>query len=101
MPAPPKLGLAFFLGLELSTDQLRTSIGDEGLELVNVKCADWTASCNFQFVFCLTVGIAHPQHSRTTTPGNAYTTPVEMWVKGLDILNLFFAWKRNQIFRRS
>jgi xylulokinase len=43
MPAPPKPGPAFFLGLELATDQLRASIVDESLELVGVECIDFDA----------------------------------------------------------
>ncbi|KAI0274168.1 hypothetical protein BGY98DRAFT_1108473 [Russula aff. rugulosa BPL654] len=55
-------GQALFLGLELSTDQLRATIVDENLELVG------------------------DQGGIFTTPGDAYTTPVDMWVKALDFL---------------
>jgi xylulokinase len=41
MPALPKTGQALFLGLELSTDQLRAAIVDESLELVGVECVDF------------------------------------------------------------
>ncbi|OJT09163.1 hypothetical protein TRAPUB_14373 [Trametes pubescens] len=38
---PPKTLSAFFLGLELATDQLRASIVDENLELVGVEVVDF------------------------------------------------------------
>ncbi|KAG2113269.1 hypothetical protein BD769DRAFT_1490936 [Suillus cothurnatus] len=41
MAPGPKTGPALFLGLELTTDQLRTSIVDESLELVGVECVDF------------------------------------------------------------
>lgn len=41
MPAPAKSGQAYFLGLELATDQLRASIVDENLELVGVEAVDF------------------------------------------------------------
>lgn len=41
MPMGPKTGQALFLGLELSTDQLRAAIVDESLELVGVECVDF------------------------------------------------------------
>ncbi|KAG2113289.1 hypothetical protein BD769DRAFT_1490975 [Suillus cothurnatus] len=59
MAPGPKTGPALFLGLELATDQLRASIVDESLELVET------------------------QGGIFTTPGDAYTTPVDMWVKAL------------------
>jgi xylulokinase len=40
MPAP-KSGPSLFLGIELSTDQLRASIVDESLELVGVESIDF------------------------------------------------------------
>lgn len=72
----PKSGQALFLGLELSTDQLRAAIVDESLELVGVECVDFdTELSEYQ-----------TQGGIFTTPGEAYTTPVEMWIKGLDAL---------------
>jgi xylulokinase len=41
MPVALKTGQALFLGLELSTDQLRAAIVDESLELVGVECVDF------------------------------------------------------------
>ena len=38
---PPKTSPAFFLGVELATDQLRASIVDENLELVGVEHVDF------------------------------------------------------------
>ena len=51
MPALPKTGQALFLGLELSTDQLRAAIVDESLELVGVECVDFdTELSEYQYV---------------------------------------------------
>ncbi|KAI0269661.1 actin-like ATPase domain-containing protein [Russula aff. rugulosa BPL654] len=76
MPGPSKSGQALFLGLELSTDQLRATIVDENLELVGVEAVDFdTALSEYQ-----------TQGGIFTTPGDAYTTPVDMWVKALDFL---------------
>lgn len=48
----PKSGQALFLGLELSTDQLRAAIVDESLELVGVECVDFdTELSEYQCVF--------------------------------------------------
>ncbi|EKM74838.1 hypothetical protein AGABI1DRAFT_95331 [Agaricus bisporus var. burnettii JB137-S8] len=74
MPAP-KAGPALFLGIELSTDQLRASIVDESLELVGVESVDFDTELDYQ-----------TQGGIFTTPGDAFTTPVEMWIKGLDLL---------------
>ena len=38
---PPKTGPTLFLGLELATDQLLSSIVDESLELVGVEAVDF------------------------------------------------------------
>ncbi|KAI0073992.1 actin-like ATPase domain-containing protein [Panus rudis PR-1116 ss-1] len=68
---PPKPGPTLFLGIELATDQLRSSIVDENLELVGVEAVDFDSELpEFQ-----------TQGGIFTTPGEAYTTPVEMWVK--------------------
>lgn len=49
MPNPSKNGPALFLGLELSTDQLRATIVDENLELVGVEAVDFdTALSEYQ-----------------------------------------------------
>jgi hypothetical protein len=49
MPGPSKTGQALFLGLELSTDQLRGTIVDENLELVGVEAVDFdTALSEYQ-----------------------------------------------------
>jgi xylulokinase len=49
MPGPSKSGQALFLGLELSTDQLRGTIVDENLELVGVEAVDFdTALSEYQ-----------------------------------------------------
>ncbi|KAF9078726.1 hypothetical protein BDP27DRAFT_1310068 [Rhodocollybia butyracea] len=66
----------WFLGLELSTDQLRACVIDENLELVGVEYVDFDSELE---EYQTTGGIF-------TTPGEAYTTPVEMWIKGLDTL---------------
>ncbi|KAF5368103.1 hypothetical protein D9758_004385 [Tetrapyrgos nigripes] len=75
---PPKQGPAMFLGLELATDQLRASLVDENLELVGVESVDFDTELS---EYQTTGGIF-------TSPGEAYTTPVEMWIKGLDSLLL-------------
>ncbi|RXW18264.1 hypothetical protein EST38_g7592 [Candolleomyces aberdarensis] len=76
MPAASKSGPALFLGIELATDQLRASIVDESLELVGVECIDFDSELS-----------EYQTHGGIfTTPGEAYTTPVEMWIKGLDAL---------------
>ncbi|KAK7436187.1 hypothetical protein VKT23_019264 [Stygiomarasmius scandens] len=75
---PPKLGPTMFLGLELATDQLRASLVDENLELVGVESVDFDTELS---EYQTTGGIF-------TSPGEAYTTPVEMWIKGLDSLLL-------------
>jgi hypothetical protein len=49
MPAP-KPGPALFLGVELSTDQLRASIVDESLELVGVESVDFDTELDYQCV---------------------------------------------------
>ena len=52
MPVALKTGQALFLGLELSTDQLRAAIVDESLELVGVECVDFdTELSEYQCVF--------------------------------------------------
>ncbi|RDX42251.1 actin-like ATPase domain-containing protein [Lentinus brumalis] len=73
---PPKTLSAFFLGLELATDQLRASIVDENLELVGVEVVDFDTE----------VAEYQTQGGIFTTPGDAYTTPVEMWLKAFDLL---------------
>jgi len=96
MPAIPKSGPALFLGLELATDQIRASIVDESLELVGVECVDFdTELPEYKYVPLYfvpsplrTQSIKLMASFRTqggifTTPGDAYTTPVEMWIKGL------------------
>ncbi|EAU83592.1 D-xylulose kinase [Coprinopsis cinerea okayama7 len=76
MPAAPKSGPALFLGIELATDQLRASIVDESLELVGVEAVDFDSELP-----------EYQTHGGIfTTPGEAYTTPVEMWIKGFDLL---------------
>lgn len=93
MPAPPKSGPALFLGIELATDQLRASIVDESLELVGVECVDFDSELSeYQCVAWAVWLVSHPDRicSRThggifTTPGEAYTTPVEMWIKALGV----------------
>jgi len=91
MPAP-KSSPALFLGVELSTDQLRASIVDESLELVGVESVDFDTELDYQCVSSfpyprrppLLIAVDHrTQGGIFTTPGDAYTTPVEMWIKGL------------------
>ncbi|KZT66507.1 actin-like ATPase domain-containing protein [Daedalea quercina L-15889] len=73
---PPKTMSAFFLGVELATDQLRASIVDENLELVGVEHVDFDTEL-----------LEYQTHGGIfTTPGDAYTTPVEMWIKAFDLL---------------
>jgi len=58
MPGPSKSGQALFLGLELSTDQLRATIVDENLELVGVEAVDFdTALSEYQTVRTMTCSI--------------------------------------------
>ncbi|KDR71605.1 hypothetical protein GALMADRAFT_75013 [Galerina marginata CBS 339.88] len=83
MPAIAKTGPSLFLGIELGIDQLRASIVDESLELVGVESVDFDSELpEYQ-----------TQGGIFTTPGEAYTTPVEMWLKGLD--GLFEKLHRN------
>ncbi|KAL6306539.1 actin-like ATPase domain-containing protein [Sparassis latifolia] len=73
---PPKSLSALFLGLELATDQLRASIVDDNLELIGVEAVDFDSELpEYQ-----------TQGGIFTTPGDAYTTPVEMWIKAFDLL---------------
>ncbi|KAG7085446.1 hypothetical protein E1B28_003007 [Marasmius oreades] len=69
-------GGPLFLGLELAVDQFRATIVDENLGLVGVECVDFDTEL--------------PEYQTTggifTSPGEAYTTPVEMWIKALDML---------------
>jgi len=115
MPAIPKTGPSLFLGIELGVDQLRASIVDESLELVGVECVDFDSE--LPEYKCAPFFFLAPDHvdqiemafSRTqggifTTPGEAYTTPVEMWLKSLGensslVLFRYFVFPpRNQIF---
>ncbi|KDQ10746.1 hypothetical protein BOTBODRAFT_177833 [Botryobasidium botryosum FD-172 SS1] len=65
-----------FLGLELSTEQLRATIVDEDLAVIGSEIVDFdTDLIEYQ-----------TRGGMFTTPGDAYTTPVEMWVKALDLL---------------
>lgn len=78
-----------FLGLELATDQLRASLVDDTLRLVGSECIDFDADLpEYQ-----------TQGGIFTTPGDAYTTPVEMWIKALDLLfdKLRANWELNRI----
>ncbi|KAG6848819.1 hypothetical protein H0H93_013776, partial [Arthromyces matolae] len=76
MPTVHKTGQALFLGLELATDQLRATIVDESLDLVGVECVEFDVDLS-----------EYQTHGGIfTNPGDAYTTPVEMWIKGLDLL---------------
>ncbi|KAJ7584493.1 hypothetical protein C8J56DRAFT_152817 [Mycena floridula] len=67
---------ALFLGLDLGTDQLRASLLDADLNLVGVERVEFD-----DLGFGTQGGIY-------TTPGEAFTTPVEMWVRALDLLLL-------------
>jgi len=92
MPALPKTGPSLFLGIELATDQLRASIVDETLDLVGVENVDFDSElseyqCASRTQFSLLARITdcwrRTQGGIFTTPGEAYTTPIEMWLKGL------------------
>ncbi|KAF8530223.1 hypothetical protein BU17DRAFT_35794 [Hysterangium stoloniferum] len=65
-----------FLGIELSTEQLRVVVVDEHLDVVVAEAVDFDTD------------LPEYQTNRGvfTTPGDAYMTPVDMWVKALDIL---------------
>lgn len=83
-----KPGPALFLGIELGIDQLRASIVDESLDLVGVECIDFDSDLpEYQYVrFNASWRLLtsyRTQGGIFTTPGEAYTTPVEMWLKGL------------------
>ncbi|KAG5335903.1 hypothetical protein C0989_012570 [Termitomyces sp. Mn162] len=74
MPTVHKTGQALFLGLELATDQLRATIVDESLDLVGVESVEFDTELP-----------EYQTHGGIfTNPGDAYTTPIEMWIKGLD-----------------
>ncbi|KAF8579137.1 actin-like ATPase domain-containing protein [Ramaria rubella] len=73
---PPAGKPTHFLGLELSTEQLRAVVVDEQLDLVAVEAIDFDTDLS-----------EYQTHGGVfTTPGDAYTTPVDMWVKALDLL---------------
>jgi len=66
-------------------------------------------ACGIQVCFCINLiiillddGYDRTQGGIFTTPGEAYTTPVEMWLKGLGklIVTIYLPLppKRNQIF---
>ena len=106
-----KPGPALFLGIELGIDQLRASIVDESLDLVGVECIDFDSDLpEYQYVYSdapLRLLTSHrTQGGIFTTPGEAYTTPVEMWLKGLGerlsphhlLPRGEFLPRRNQIF---
>jgi xylulokinase len=108
-----KPGSALFLGIELSTDQLRATLLDDSLDLVAVECVDFDAElpeygsvlppslsrvsrvihlgCRASHRSCALsslVLIASPlfRSHRTqggifTTPGEAYTAPIDMWIR--------------------
>ncbi|KAG6876782.1 hypothetical protein C0993_000474 [Termitomyces sp. T159_Od127] len=76
MPTVHKTGQALFLGLELATDQLRATIVDESLDLVGVESVEFDTELP-----------EYQTHGGIfTNPGDAYTTPIEMWIKGLDLI---------------
>jgi len=99
MPSIAKTGPSLFLGIELGVDQLRASIVDESLELVGVESVDFdTEMAEYKCVtvpsncalfsqrpslICCSFYVLRIQGGIFTTPGEAYTTPVEMWLKSL------------------
>jgi xylulokinase len=97
MPTLPKTGPSLFLGIELATDQLRASIVDETLDLVGVENVDFDSELSeYQCVSFVLMPIlpfaddwCRTQGGIFTTPGEAYTTPVEMWLKGLGESHVF------------
>jgi hypothetical protein len=92
-----------FLGLELATDQLRATLVDEHLELVGVEVCDFdTELPSYSCVGKRAFFISRFARDRAdddaffffsfgsstsggifTTPGEAYTTPVMMWIEAL------------------
>lgn len=108
---PSRSPNAHFLGIELATDQLRASVVDEQLDLVGVECVDFDSELpEFQYVFALVLtDVELIFRCRThggifTTPGDAYTTPVEMWIKAIGTQTRKFRagtvlmrWTRRQI----
>jgi xylulokinase len=99
MPTLPKSGPSLFLGIELATDQLRASILDETLDLVGVENVDFDSELSeYQCVFVrfgpyhcsFLMSACRTQGGIFTSPGEAYTTPVEMWLKGLGESHVFF-----------
>ncbi|KZT35969.1 hypothetical protein SISSUDRAFT_1071671 [Sistotremastrum suecicum HHB10207 ss-3] len=71
-----KLPATHFLGLELGVDQLRAAVLDDHLDLVVSETVDFDAD----FPEYQTKG------GLFTGQDETYTTPVDMWVKGLDLL---------------
>lgn len=67
-----------FLGIELATDQLRAVILDEHQEVVSTCSIDFDADL--------------PEYGTQggifVAPGEAWTTPVEMWVRGLGVCSI-------------
>ncbi|KAG8999838.1 hypothetical protein FRB94_005896 [Tulasnella sp. JGI-2019a] len=66
---------AYFLGLELSTDQLRAAVVDANLTVLGYETVDFDTELHYG-----------TRGGLFSTPGDAYTTPVDMWVKAMDML---------------
>ncbi|KAG8843248.1 hypothetical protein FRB96_004214 [Tulasnella sp. 330] len=66
---------AYFLGLELSTDQLRAAVVDVNLTVLGYETVDFDTELHYG-----------TRGGLFSTPGDAYTTPVDMWVKAMDML---------------
>ncbi|KAG8969322.1 hypothetical protein FRC03_003423 [Tulasnella sp. 419] len=65
-----------FLGFELATEQLRAAIVDEDLTVLGYEAVDFDNELSEY----------QTRNGIFTTAGDACTTPVDMWVKALDVL---------------
>jgi len=113
MPAAPKTGPTLFLGLELSTDQLRASIVDESLELVGVECVDFDVELpEFQCATTSIFGHCYTTYIICSFPGHRveYLRRLERRTLprlrcgsrlSVSFWDFFFDFERNQIFVRS
>lgn len=98
---------AYFLGIELANEQLRGAIVDEHLGIIGVEVVDFDSELpEYQFVFFSISGgrvsflTQGDYHSRTraglfNAPGDTFTTPIEMWIRGLGELILLLCHTRS------
>lgn len=98
MAAVPAPFNSYFLGLELATDQLRAAVVDANLTVLGYETVDFDSELQYGSVDAALVHITTSDRPLTfpldrtrgglfSTPGDAYTTPVDMWVKAMGEIN--------------